>query len=268
MNLSENIEATTTTYALLNLENKHQFKINGNSKSLLGNNKVVHLMRIHNSSGTISNLTFSGGNTYTLKNIKRNHIIFRKPKGSIFEIIDGGAVVISGESEVSFINCRFENNKSLMCGGAISNQSTKKVIFNKCIFKDNSTGHTGAAIDNLIAYANIEVNNCIFEDNLSNTWNNQKGPHGQITVFPKTQATIKNCRFHGGSIPFDYESHEDIKLKNNTYTSIDMWNNWKEDIPLKRYKNIIKTLSIGIKLMYWLPFKVKRNSYYRVNKSF
>ena len=221
----------------------------------------MHLIHIHNSNIEINNLTLTNGNTAVIRDISNKMIPFYKPKRSVFEIIDGGAVLITGKSNVTFNNCEFRNNNALMCGGAISNQSSEKAVFNNCVFENNTAGHTGSAIDNLTTNAVIEVNNCKCINNISNLWNKSGYPHGHITVFPHTTAIIKDSYFKGGSIPIDYTSESNVTLIHNKYVS---YANWNDMLPTKRSNSILNRLNILMHL-YWLPFKTGVNVKYKVN---
>ena len=50
------------------------------------------------------NVDFISGNTEALKHTSRKDIPYRGEKASVFEIIDGGAVVISGNSSVKLVS--------------------------------------------------------------------------------------------------------------------------------------------------------------------
>lgn len=250
------------SYVAFKLFDVSNYEINGNNKFLDGKNICCHLLHIHNSNVVIRNLTFKNGNTKIVRNLETNQIPFSKPKGSIFQIIDGGAVLITGNSTVDFEDCKFINNTAIMCGGAISNQSIGKVTVRNCIFESNKAGHTGAAIDNLVRSCNLLVEKCSFVNNQSNIWNKFDYPHGQITVFPETKAEIRNSSFEGGSIPFDFKNTRDLKISNNIYGS---YANWNENLELKRIRPLNHIFTM-IQQLYWLPFKTGFNAYYRVNR--
>jgi len=209
---------------------------------------------------TIRNTRFIGGNTNLLRKLPRHDIPYSGRKVNIFEIIDGGAVVITGNSTVHFENCDFLHNTSIMCGGAISNQSTGVVTFNRCVFEKNTAGHTGSAIDNLVEGSRLFIDHCIFRNNRSNTWNKHNGPHGQVSIFPKSHATIKNSTFKEGSTPFDFFSNATVQIHNNHYHG---YRDWHETISPKRSSQIFEKILVGMKLHWILP-KTIGHVYYHV----
>ena len=234
----------------------------GNGHFIDGKKQTVHLMKIDNCRDLkVRDVIFRNGNTGIIKNIPRNQISFPQKKTSIFEIIDGGAVVITGRSNVTFENCQFIGNKSIMCGGAISNQGTGIVKIRNCLFENNIAGHTGAAVDNLTKHANVEVVDSRFIDNISNQWLRTGAPHGQISVFPNTKASIINCSFHKGSVPFDYYQDSTIQFKDNTYTGFD---HWSESLSKRQAITLLDLMNI-FKNLYWIAPKTIGKVYYRVN---
>lgn len=252
---------SVSEYGFIFEGNKTKF-VDGRNHLIDGANKIAHLIEIHDCSDlVVSNVRFTRGNTNTLKKIPRKNIRFAVRRRSIFEIIDGGAVVITGNSNVIFKNCAFYRNNSVMCGGAISNQSTGKVKVIDCVFEENSAGHTGSAIDNLVRRASIEIENCTFIRNKSNTWNNSGAPHGQISLFPHTSAHIIRSHFSGGSIPFDYHDGSTVTVVQNSY---DGYNAWEEGNITHRRNSIFDKLHL-LTHLYWIVPKTFGRVVYRVN---
>jgi hypothetical protein len=261
--MDENLIAKKPVYALVTLTNQNEVVWDGHNRSINGNGQACHLMVIHNCHNlTIKNTRFIGGNTDMLRKISRHTIPFSQKHVSIFEIIDGGAVVITGNSTVIFEHCEFIHNKSLMCGGAISNQSIGTVTFKHCTFEKNEAGHTGSAVDNLTPGSHLIVNHCIFRNNRSNTWNSQNGPHGHISVFPKSTAEIANTHFWGGSIPFDFYPDSTIRIHTNQYHGYTYWQETKSS---HRSQYIFEKLQAVIRY-YWIVPKTIGHVYYRVPK--
>ena len=217
MQLQKSRRIREYVYSVFNFTNIDNKIFDGNGFKIDGNNKAVHLAVIYNCKNlTIRNIIFTNGNTEVLKYLNCKQIPFRNKKQSIFEFIDGGAVLITGNSSVTFENCKFIANKALMCGGAVSDQSTGKVVFRNCTFQDNLAGHTGSAIDNLVVNSSILVEHCNFENNISNIWYNHNAPHGQISLFPSTKAIVKISDFRGKTIPIDFYKNSELIFKNNT----------------------------------------------------
>lgn len=230
-----------------------------------GNGKAVRLIHIHNTKDLIiRNLTLIGGDTKVLKVLSRKQI-FNSQKGikSIFEILDGSGVLITGNSNVLFENCIFKDNTSIMCGGAISNQSRGIVKFTSCTFINNKVNHTGSAIDNLVKSADLHVKNCIFENNTSNLVYKNGGPHGQITIFPHSRASIITCNFKGDSIPLDYfENKSHVELRANKQ---DGKGSIETNKSIKRKSSMLETLKMYMDLSWIFP-KTFGRVYYKVNK--
>lgn len=263
MKLNSNWETKTYKYSAFSLINENEFIFDGNGFEIDGDDKVVHLLTIHDCGNcTVKNVNFINGNTEALKHIQRKEIQYRNEKCSIFEIIDGGAVVITGRSSVKFENCRFLSNKSIMCGGAVSNQSDGIVSFQDCYFENNIAGHTGSAIDNLTKNSKIVVDKCEFNNNKSNLWHKFGLPHGQISIFPQTEAEIKNSRFKLGSIPFDYYKTSKVTFTSNVYND---YSDWNEKTPTIRDTSIIKDNIKMLRKMWWVVSKTFGKVYYKVN---
>lgn len=261
-NIFQNWTAVNEADLAFTISNEDDYIIEGNNFKIDGNHIVAHLLRIHNCNRIIiRNLRFINGNTNTLKKIPKEKIGFSNKFVSIFEVIDGGAVLITGNSNVIFESCHFEGNESFMCGGAISNQSKGTVTVDSCTFTNNVAGHTGSAIDNLVRNAHLIVKNSIFQNNKSNAWHNVGYPHGQISVFPNTKAEIYNTYFSGGSIPIDYMQSSNVSLKENTYIGFE---NWSESNTFHRRAKFADYVKF-IKKMYWVLLKTFGRVYYRVN---
>ncbi len=223
MRVKENRIANDYRYSLLSFIDKDDLVLDGDGHTLDGMHQVVHLLELHNCHNcVVRNLTFRNGNTEALSKVKPSDLPKRKVL-SIFGLIDGGAVVITGDTNVTFENCDFIANNSVLCGGAVSNQSTGTVTFHNCTFQSNRAGHTGSAIDNLTTGSSVQIEGCKFHNNISNTWYKSNAPHGQVSLFPKTSAMITNCSFRGGSIPFDYYNNSTIRLSHNTFVDYDDW---------------------------------------------
>jgi hypothetical protein len=239
--------------------------IDGNDYSINGMQKVAHLLKIHNCNKVVvRNVKFMNGNTEIVRQIPRGKLNFSSEKVSVFEILDGGAVVITGKSNVVFENCHFEGNKSIMCGGAVSNQCSGVVTFNNCIFLSNIAGHTGAAIDNLTSGSKLVVENSRFISNMSNQWYKSGFPHGQITVFPDTIASISNSYFSNGSIPIDYSSIEDVTFYNNRYEGYETWH---ENLRLQKKFSIRDKVMLARKLYWVLPKTIGKVYYNTSNRN-
>ena len=184
-------------------------------------------------------------------------------RATIFEVIDGGAVLITGNSNVIFHNCKFVNNKSLLCGGAISNQSESLIDFVDCIFENNNAGHSGSAIDNLTRGSSVKIDRCKFINNQSNSWYKNAGPHGQISLFPKTTASITHSSFEGTTIPIDYYKTTGIDFFNNKYHA-----NWHPTVRTPKERDwSIREYGKLTRRLYWIIPKTIRLVKYRINKN-
>lgn len=262
--LTKNVTSKKHFDCLIKIFNKDGYHLDGQNYTINGRGLTLHLMHIHNSNDVvIKNVRFTGGNTSYIKKIPRSQIIFYHSKKSIFELIDGGAVLITGNSSVKFENCKFIENKSLMCGGAISNQSSGVITFINCDFVNNEAGHTGSAIDNLVNYSKVKIIDCHFSNNKSNSWLKFDGPHGQVSIFPNSSANIINCVFSKGSIPFDYYINSNLVLKNNKYLG---FSRWSDDKLTSRNFSIIEWLKIFQRL-YWLFPKTIGKVFFKVKNS-
>ncbi len=261
ISLKEDWNASSIQETAYYVANEDEVVFEGNGHVIDGNQFVVHLLKIHNCANVvIRNVRFLNGNTEILKKIPRRKLHFQKKNISIFEFLDGGAVLITGASRVIIENCHFENNHSVMCGGAISNQSTLPVIIKNCTFTANTAGHTGSAIDNLTPDSQLAVTHSTFSANKSNTWHMFGAPHGQISIFPKTRATIVDSIFSKGSIPIDYAESATVSLKGNTYQGYD---DWKPAPKTESRKSIIVSIRL-IKKLYWVLPKTVGKVFYGV----
>lgn len=263
MKLSSDWHANTYSYNAFSISDRDNQIFDGQNFVINGHNKVTHLLSIHNCENFhIRNLHFIGGNTGSLRFLRRTDISYHYKKGTVYEIVDGGAVVISGRSSVIFENCRFTNNTSVLCGGAVSNQSTEVVIFDKCYFENNTSGHTGSAIDNLVPDSKIEVSDSQFVGNKSNLWYMSGYPHGQISIFPNAQALIRRSKFISGSIPFDHDITSKVEVIDNNYTDHLDWN---EKLPVDRKYSIFFD-NFGLTRKHrWVPLKTLGNVKYHIN---
>jgi len=257
--LDKDWRAKTVQESAFRWESEEEIVFDGNNYIVDGKGKIAHLMIIRDCKNVIiRNTKFVNGTTEILKYIPRNQIQFPENKISIFEFLDGGAVLITGASQVLFEHCHFENNHSVMCGGAISNQSTLPVTIRNCTFKSNTAGHTGSAIDNLTPEAQLEVSRSTFSANKSNTWHMLGAPHGQISIFPKTSATIIDSTFSKGSFPIDYAQSAQVSLKGNVYQG---FGDWKPSLKYPSKSSITDFLRL-IRKLYWVIPKTVGKVFY------
>jgi hypothetical protein len=262
--LRNDLLATKHQYHCFKFQNQKYLVFDGCGRAIDGDKKVAHLMIIQNCGNSlIQNTIFRNGNTAIVSKVEKAQFCFPQNKISIFEVIDGGGVIVTGNSNVTFRNCTFVDNYSIMCGGAVSNQSTGLVKFENCIFENNTAGHTGSAVDNLTKKSNLKICNCRFINNVSNEWHKQGFPHGQVTAFANTKLLISNSVFQNGSIPFDVESSTVLYLQDNVY---DLYENWSEDTVLKRkyslynwFLAIVKMFNIVLKIYPNVYFKIRNN---------
>lgn len=257
--LSTDWNASSVQETAYYFANKDEVVFEGNGNTIDGKHRVAHLIKIHHCAKvTIRNTRFINGTSEVLKDIPRNKILFPDRKVSVFEFLDGGAVLITGASRVIIEDCHFEGNHSIMCGGAISNQSTLPVTVRNCTFTSNTAGHTGSAIDNLTPEAQLEVSHSTFSANKSNTWHMFGAPHGQISIFPKTRATIVGSTFSNGSIPVDYAESATVSLKGNSYNG---YSDWKPAPKYSSRSSLIDSLRFIYKLYWVLPKMVGKVFY-------
>lgn len=204
-------------YSLLKIDsNLSGIALKGsNNAALDGNQMTAHVFVIENAKAKIEGLTLAGGDSTDASRLAKAYT--GKKFRSIYEIIDGAGAVVTGNSSVKFTDCNFENNRSGMCGGAIANQSTALVSIESCLFEGNEAFHSGSAIDNLTRNSKVEIRNSKFRGNRSNAGSQLGGPYGQISIFPKTHATLSNCEFDGSSFcPIDVSPRAKFRGANNT----------------------------------------------------
>ena len=87
MKLKSNWKAKTYKYSAFSLLNEAEYIFDGDGFEVNGNDKVVHLLTIHNcKSCIVKNVDFISGNTEALKYTSRKDIPYRGEKASVFEI--------------------------------------------------------------------------------------------------------------------------------------------------------------------------------------
>lgn len=138
----------------------------------------------------------------------RTTLIGRGPgtkRKSIYTQIDGGAVLVTGRVNLTFRDCTFQHNSSVMCGGAVSLQAEpgSTLTFESCIFEDNRANDTGPAIDILTSDTKVLIDNCTFRRNRS-SGRFTSCAIGQVSIFPGSEVAVSNCRFDGNEIDIDY----------------------------------------------------------------
>ena len=175
---------------------------------LNGNQVTSHVVRVRDAWAYISGLVICGGDTTDSKRVAQQHRGSRLTR--LYPVVDGAGVLVLGESIANITECAITNNHAGMCGGGLSNQSRGLVQFTDCIFEQNSARHTGPAIDNLTPGAQLQVMQTKFRNNTADRH------HGQITVFPRTIATIHECDFEG-SFPIDAPQHGLVVTDKNNY---------------------------------------------------
>lgn len=173
----------------------------GSGAVLDGNGITSHVIAAEGADVMVHGLQIVGGDTTDAKRVGRTYE--GQPGRSLYEAVDGAGILALRDSGVTVVNSHVSNNHSGMCGGGISNQTTKTLHVARSTFEGNTAFSTGAAIDNLTLGAGLIVRDTHFKDNHSNTGTKAHGPHGQITVFPRTTAIIENATFEGGSMPID-----------------------------------------------------------------
>jgi len=207
--------SNTSTYALLHIK-KHMSGITIRGSGILdGGGLASHIIVVEDADATIKGIKISSGNTTDPVRVAKDYR--GRPLRSIFEAIDGAGILVLGKSNVNLDDCRVTDNHSGMCGGSLSNQGTGLVEVSECVFEDNSAYHTGGAIDNLTHGATIIVKGSEFKNNLSNAGSICGGPHGQITVFKKTKASLYDNSFSGTTYAIDAAIGSTIDDSGNTY---------------------------------------------------
>jgi len=156
--------------------------------------------------GIIRNCNFSGGNT----RLHGRALSVGGGYKSVFQYIDGGGVLIAGDSDIVFEDCNFTNNYSFMCGGAVSFQGRGKAVFRNCTFRNNISEHTGPAIDVLKPGNEVLIVGCKFIGNSVSRWGS--AVRGQISVFPGNVLEIAESSFSRGRSVNDIDYHGDAKI--------------------------------------------------------
>lgn len=190
----------------------------GSGTWIKGAGKASHIIVIDDADVTIRGLSIFGGNTTEPLKLARH---YKGPRcRSAYEAMDGAGMLITGESNVKIENTVFGHNHSGMCGGAISNQSTGLVQITNCEFVENTAYHTGAAVDNLTPGAKVVIHRSFFQNNRSNQGSICGGPHGQVTIFPRTKAVIRHSTFVGpGLLAIDAARGASITALSNRHNS-------------------------------------------------
>lgn len=129
----------------------------------------------------------------------------------------GGAVSISYHSDISFVNCLFENNQSDKYGGAI-NSAYSQLILENCTFKSNQAGvfdgGGGIRIMNSDGHE-LRIENCEFYNNNANTG-------GAIHAESAAGLTVSGSVFannesdNGSAVTISQSSSNDISFISNT----------------------------------------------------
>ena len=156
-----------------------------------------HQVILEDCTGKISGCVFENNSTGL------NHRVPVKRR-SIYAQIDGGAVLVTGASRLTFKKCIFRNNTSVMCGGAVSLQAApdSRITFEDCTFTSNHADDTGPAIDILTPGQRVTVRNCTFIDNTA-TGKLSSMPMGQVSIFPGNRVVITRSVFHGNPVDVD-----------------------------------------------------------------
>lgn len=161
----------------------------------------------------IDNLVIDGGgNTIDGKNLSRIFVITGKNitlKNIIFKNgemkyshdnsfnSNGGAIRNNSNSNLSFENCKFINNKSVIYGGAIQNNTDSEITFENCEFINNASKY-GGAIANKKGMLNIC--GCNFSKNSSQKWGGAINTTNKGSLKIKTSEFIENTSNEGGGI--------------------------------------------------------------------
>lgn len=213
-----------------------------------GRNLASHVIIVEDAELAIEGLTVTGGNTTNPARVGRQYSGARFR--SIYEAIDGAGLLVLGSSTLKLKNCWVVNNHSGMCGGGISHQGTGLVEIDDSTFEDNTAYHTGAAIDNLTPGARFVVRRSYFNNNLSNKGSICGGPHGQVTVFKNTKATISGSEFSGQSFPIDAQIGSRVKSVHNTYDSraVEVIRPAGGGTVTDKFKHLKRQLTFGVRL--------------------
>lgn len=127
----------------------------------------------------------------------------------LFFYADGGAVKVFGRSAPTLEHLVIRDNHSMLCAGGISIEQRGykdvPVVLRHIQFLRNTCPGTGAAVD-VLGGSEALIENCLFVENIGNTgmdriaedynlrYNSEHGC-GALTVFPDSQATVRNCTF-------------------------------------------------------------------------
>ncbi len=177
------------------------------------NGNASHVLVVDDAEASLSGLGLNGGDTTNPKAVADR---YSGPRWrSAYEAMDGAGALILGASTVKFSHVSFAFNHSGMCGGALSNQGTGLVTVTDSEFVGNSAYHTGAAIDNLTRGSRLVVHRSYFRNNQSNRGSVVGGPHGQVTIFGRTQATVRHSQFHGEGVAIDAAPGADLTAYEN-----------------------------------------------------
>ncbi len=176
---------------------------------------------VHNAIVTISkSINFMGSNNATLfpnENKVGNNRIFHISQPSL---------------NVSFSDITFKGNKdSSINGGAINMNANSNLTFNNCVFDDNSTGGIDKAGGGLFfSEGNVTITNCIFKNNLSRGNGGAISGSGTGTAFISESLFINNIaqninkdgigdRANGGAINIFGDGRKVIMSHNTFYNN-------------------------------------------------
>jgi hypothetical protein len=176
---------------------------------------TAHVIVVEDADATLEGLTFRGGSTTDPVRVAKTYAGDRFR--SLYEAIDGAGLLFLGKSNVVIRGCTITDNHAGMCGGGISNQGVGLVKVVSCAFERNTAYHTGGAADNLTPGSVIEIRDSTFKDNVSNAGSICGGPHGQVTVFKNTRASIHDCDFVGEVYAVDAAAGSTIDSSGNVY---------------------------------------------------
>ncbi|MBN2015693.1 right-handed parallel beta-helix repeat-containing protein [Candidatus Dojkabacteria bacterium] len=144
----------------------------------------------------IENVRFTNGHAGA--RAKKVNIARTDKRYTVWNVVDGGGIVVHGKAQVNIDKCTFQNCKGLICGGALSFDTafemTRQSRITNCMFEDcdlePSGLGTGFAIDILSGYVMIDscrfVRCGVIDDRTDN---------GIIFVFPQSFTVIRNCEF-------------------------------------------------------------------------
>lgn len=137
--------------------------------------------------------------------------------GSTASTNSGGAVSISYHSDISFVNCHFENNQAATYGGAI-NSAYSQLILENCTFKSNqAVGFDGGGAIHIVNSDGHElrIENCEFYNNSASTGGAiQADFAGGLIVSGSVFAN--NESYFGSAVTISQSSSNDISFVANT----------------------------------------------------